>query len=238
MTEHSVRLRAADCACHLHSIGLPVFPPLDTVFFIAILSRSVFGVVPDKLVMGKQPRGPVLKSYEETISTVENPPQTATRVSEPQFQQERQSHPAQPPPGRTQAVDAGVNRFGRLMAADSPGRLRFGRSLHIKQGRDFTRLRAQGQRLTFGCLVANWQPLSPGAASRLGVITSGRIGGAVVRNRARRLMRESFRLHQQDLNEAVDLVLVARASIVGKSFAEVERDFLTTLRKAGLLKRA
>jgi ribonuclease P protein component len=70
----------------------------------------------------------------------------------------------------------------------------------------------------------------------LGVITAGKIGGAVVRNRARRLLRESFRLHQHDLSEPVDLVLVARQSIVGKGFADVERDFLTTLRKARLLK--
>ena len=70
----------------------------------------------------------------------------------------------------------------------------------------------------------------------MGVITSGKIGGAVIRSRARRLLRESFRLHQTELNQPLDLVLVARPSIVGKRFADVERDFLTTLRKAGLLK--
>ena len=36
--------------------------------------------------------------------------------------------------------------------------------------------------------------------------------------------------------DGYDLVLVARPSIAGKSFAEVEKDFLTTLRKARLLK--
>jgi ribonuclease P protein component len=59
----------------------------------------------------------------------------------------------------------------------------------------------------------------------------------VVRNRARRLLRESFRLHQHDLAGPVDLVLVARASIVGKGLADVQRDFLTALRKARLLRR-
>ena len=52
---------------------------------------------------------------------------------------------------------------------------------------------------------------------------------------ARRL-RETFRVHQYDLAQPVDLVLVARASIVGHGLADVEKDFLTTLRKAGLLK--
>jgi ribonuclease P protein component len=72
----------------------------------------------------------------------------------------------------------------------------------------------------------------------LGVVTSRRIGGAVVRSRARRLLRESFRQHQNELAQPVELVLVARHSIAGKNFAEVEKDFLTTLRRAGLLKPA
>ena len=114
--------------------------------------------------------------------------------------------------------------------------LRFGRDLRLKQGRDFARVRQHGRRLVYGCLIANWQGLGPEARSRLGVVTSGKIGGAVVRSRARRLLRESFRLHQHELAQPVDLVLVARPSIAGKGLAQVEKDFLTTLRKAGLLK--
>lgn len=123
----------------------------------------------------------------------------------------------------------------RGMAGGSGLPLRFGRSARIKQGRDFARLRRHGTRLASGCLLGNWLKLEPGARSRLGVITATSVGGAVVRNRARRLLREAFRLHQHALLP-VDLVLVARASIAGKTFADVERDFLTMLRKAGLLK--
>jgi ribonuclease P protein component len=118
----------------------------------------------------------------------------------------------------------------------TPKRLRFGRDARLKQGRDFARVRQGGIRLVYGCLIANWLRLAPPASSRLGVVTSGKLGGAVVRNRARRLLRESFRLHRHDLVQPVDLVLVARRSIVGKAFGAVEKDFLTTLRKAGLLK--
>jgi ribonuclease P protein component len=124
------------------------------------------------------------------------------------------------------------------MDAQTPTRLRFSRRTRIKRGRDFARLRQGGARLAVGCLIANWQRLPAGSASRLGVITGGRIGGAVVRSRARRLLRESFRIHQHDLVAPVDLVLVARQSIAGKGFAEVERDFLTTLRRGRLLKPA
>lgn len=115
-------------------------------------------------------------------------------------------------------------------------RLGFGRGARVKQGRDFAAVRAGGRRLVYGCLIANWLPRPAAAGSRLGVVTSSKLGGAVVRNRARRLLREAFRLHQTELTEPVDLVLIARNSLVGKDFAGMEKDFLTTLRKAGLLK--
>jgi ribonuclease P protein component len=122
------------------------------------------------------------------------------------------------------------------MDAETPQRLQFGRASRIKQGRDFARVRQEGERISVGCLIANWRKLPSGSASRLGVITAGKIGNAVVRSRARRLLRETFRLHQNDLAQPLDLVLVARPSIAGKGFVQVEKDFLTTLRKSGLLR--
>ena len=122
------------------------------------------------------------------------------------------------------------------MSSASPKRLSFGREQRIKQSRDFARARAQGERLAQGSLVANWLKLGASSTTRLGVVTSSKIGGAVQRNRARRLLREAFRAHQNDLHQPVDLVLVARPSIAGKKFGDVERDFLTALQKARLLK--
>ncbi|HEV2694114.1 MAG TPA: ribonuclease P protein component [Verrucomicrobiae bacterium] len=118
----------------------------------------------------------------------------------------------------------------------APKRLRLGRESRLAQSRDFARVRQQGQRLVLGCLIANWQPLPEGTTPKLGVVTTKKIGGAVVRNRARRLLRESFRQHQHEFSQPVDLVLVARNSIAGKTFASVEKDYLTVLRRANLLK--
>ena len=115
------------------------------------------------------------------------------------------------------------------------GRLGLKRESRLAQNRAFSRIRAQGQRLAQGCLIANWNPLPAGASSKLGVVTSKKIGGAIERSRARRLLRESFRLHQHEF-APVELVLVARNSIAGKKFADVEKDFLTALNRAGLLK--
>jgi ribonuclease P protein component len=122
------------------------------------------------------------------------------------------------------------------MSAESPKRLRLGRAARLRQNRDFTRLRQQGRRLAQGCLIANWSPLPDGARPKLGVVTSRKIGGAVERSRARRLLRESFRLHQHELAQPLELVLVARQSIAAKKFGDVEKDFLAALNRAGLIK--
>ena len=112
-------------------------------------------------------------------------------------------------------------------------RLRLPPQRRLQDGRDFGRARVEGQRLAVGCLVLNWVDAKQ---SRVGVITSRKIGGAVVRTRARRLLREAFRLNQHRMARPVDIVLVARQSIVEKDFAAVEGDFVTALRRAGLWK--
>ncbi len=110
------------------------------------------------------------------------------------------------------------------------------RERRVTRGRDFMRARSEGRRLAVGCLLLNWVDAS-GGETRVGVITSRKIGKAVFRTRARRLLREAFRRNQHKVIRNVDLVLVARASIVGKQFAGVEMDFITALRRAGLLKQ-
>ena len=122
------------------------------------------------------------------------------------------------------------------MPVEPPNRLRLGRASRLQQSRDFARVRQQGERLAQGCLIANWHKLPAGAPLKLGVVTSRKIGGAVERSRARRLLRETFRVHQHEFAQPVELVLVARNSIAGKKFAEVEKDFLAALNRAGLRK--
>ncbi|MGO8766250.1 MAG: ribonuclease P protein component [Limisphaerales bacterium] len=122
------------------------------------------------------------------------------------------------------------------MSDEPPKRLRFNRDTRLAQNRDFARVRQRGERLAQGCLIANWNKLTEGARPKLGVVTSKKIGGAIARSRARRLLRESFRLHQHEFSHPVELVLVARNSIAGKTFAEVEKDFLAALSRAGLRK--
>ena len=115
-----------------------------------------------------------------------------------------------------------------------PAPLRLTQAMRVKQGREFQLAKTRGQRLVRGCLIANWVPLPAGSLPRLGVITSSKLGNAVIRSRARRLLREVFRLHQHELREPLLLILIARNSIVGKALSAVERDYLAVLRQAGL----
>src|SRR6188508_3067837 len=122
------------------------------------------------------------------------------------------------------------------MPGDAPGgpRLKFSQDQRLKQSWEFERARREGQRLVSGCLILNWRFSDDQKTSRLGVVTSKKIGNAVVRARARRLLREVFRLHQNDFNSPVDLVLVARASIARKAQWEVESDFVAAAKQARL----
>jgi ribonuclease P protein component len=73
---------------------------------------------------------------------------------------------------------------------------------------------------------------APGRA--FGVVTSRKVGGAVVRNRARRLLREAYRLNKHKLKPRLQMVVVARAAIGGKAFRDIEACLLDLCGRAGL----
>ena len=123
------------------------------------------------------------------------------------------------------------------MPAPAP-RLRLKRAMRIRQRRDFARLRQTGQRIAVGSLVLNWKELPNNSLSRMAVITTKKLGPAIIRTRARRLLRECFRLHQHDLRTPLEMVLVARHGMLGKKLAAVEADYLFALSSANLLKEA
>jgi ribonuclease P protein component len=67
--------------------------------------------------------------------------------------------------------------------------------------------------------------------SRLGLTVSRRIGKAAVRNRARRLLRESFRRVPIEAGPAFDLILIPKPEIVGRSQTEVDSEYRERVRQ-------
>jgi ribonuclease P protein component len=72
------------------------------------------------------------------------------------------------------------------------------------------------------------------AHSRFGFTASRRVGSAVVRNRARRLMREAVRLRREIIAPGWDLVFIARVPLKEATFHEVDRAIEQLLRRARL----
>lgn len=80
-----------------------------------------------------------------------------------------------------------------------------------------------------------WLRSGPGASLRLGVVASKVIGNAVCRARAKRRLREAWRLNRHRFQGEVDVVLVARRSILLAKWADVTDDLIRLAGKAGLL---
>ena len=75
-------------------------------------------------------------------------------------------------------------------------------------------------------VLANDRPIS-----RLGIAATRKLGGAVVRNRAKRLVREVFR--QADVPAGLDIVVIPRPEMLDAEYRVIQAEFGYVLRRAG-----
>ena len=72
--------------------------------------------------------------------------------------------------------------------------------------------------------------------NRLGLTAGTKLGGAVQRNRARRRLRELYRLYEPSLRPSYDLVIVARTRSLHTDFALLRHAFEAGVRSLGLVR--
>jgi ribonuclease P protein component len=107
---------------------------------------------------------------------------------------------------------------------------RLGPRRRLRSAAEFDAVFKRGARLGGRLFLLVFAPNARGV-DRLGLAVSRRVGGAVERNRARRLLRESFRRETLPSAAGLDFVVVAHPEIAGCAQAEVDREFRERLRR-------
>lgn len=72
--------------------------------------------------------------------------------------------------------------------------------------------------------------------NRIGISVSKKVGNSIVRHRITRLVRESYRLHDDMFNSGLDIVIVARGNAKGKSYKEIESALLHLGKLHGIMR--
>ncbi len=70
--------------------------------------------------------------------------------------------------------------------------------------------------------------------NRIGIAVSKKVGNSIVRHRITRLIRESYRLHEQMFNSGLDMVVVARVRANDADYKRINGALLHLMRKAGI----
>ena len=74
-------------------------------------------------------------------------------------------------------------------------------------------------------------------SNRVGITVGKKLGGAVVRNRVRRRLREVYRLNEEQFSSGWDIVVVARSRCIKADFAALTNAYLSLAEKAGILRK-
>ncbi len=115
---------------------------------------------------------------------------------------------------------------------NSTGGRSFPRSSRILRSADFRHVYDHGFRVSGPLFAAFCKARDGGALGpRIGLTVPRALGGAVVRNRIKRRLREAFRLQRSGLDAKWDIVLNPRRAALDAPFGDIERELAKLIEK-------
>ncbi|MCR1899246.1 ribonuclease P protein component [Irregularibacter muris] len=106
----------------------------------------------------------------------------------------------------------------------------------LKKNQDFKLLYNKGQSFANRLLVIYYSS-NGNYVNRLGLSVSKKVGNSVVRNRVKRLMRESYRLNEDKIKKGYDMILIARVKANDADYKSIESALVHLLKKVDLLEK-
>jgi ribonuclease P protein component len=111
----------------------------------------------------------------------------------------------------------------------------FSKARRLTHRSEYERMKRDGITQRGKLLMLNAMPVDNSGSWRAGFVTSARLGGAVVRNRVRRRLREIVRRHQHELRQGFWFVIIARHEAATASYGALEDEWLRLARRASIL---
>ena len=105
--------------------------------------------------------------------------------------------------------------------------------ISLTQNSQFLRLYRRGKSAVTPTMVV-YAARNREGERRLGITAGKKVGGAVQRNRAKRRIRELYRISQGHLRQGYDLCIVARTFTVHAPYVKLARDFRMAAEKLGV----
>lgn len=137
------------------------------------------------------------------------------------------------------AANACFQKVSRSTSQDTPrpdtvGQ-RFPKTARLRQTKDFTRVREHGKSAQARLIRVGLLRTGGDEPPKVGIITSRRVGGAVVRNKVRRRLREILKFCLPQIPAGLLVVVVAKSTAAVASFEQLKAEWLLLARRLSIL---
>lgn len=104
----------------------------------------------------------------------------------------------------------------------------------LRKRQDFRRVYTNGKSLADGNLVIYCLKNNKDS-NRLGISVSKKVGNSVVRSRITRLIKESYRLNEEQIKKGYDITVIARIKAKGKTYHDINHSMIKLMKRHHIL---